>query len=311
VKPGDIRILFQGINGPAITMSIRLWFKSLFARVPGFLFLASMSYAQNPATPDLNFVNHLVNTGQYEDAIYVLDSVKYLTVSDNDSINYLRGWSLYALKILNPSAEYLLKVKPVSPFYYKSHFFASYNYTHTGNYLKATQALENTELKTAKMTALKNYQLSGINLLQGNYKAFDDFIKSTDQSYFEITESALILDSLSAEMRNHKKKSPFIAGLLSGVVPGSGKWYAGKKGEAISAFIAVTGLGIVAWENYRRSGIDSWNTILFTTAFAFSYTANIYGAAVSVNVLETEYKNDVKNTILFNLHIPLRNIFSE
>jgi TM2 domain-containing membrane protein YozV len=102
-----------------------------------------------------------------------------------------------------------------------------------------------------------------------------------------------------------------IAGLFSGIIPGSGKFYSGKKGEAISAFIATTGLGLVTWENYRKSGFNSFKTIAFGTAFAFSYVANIYGSVISINVLETEFRNNVKNSILFNLHIPLRNSFDK
>jgi TM2 domain-containing membrane protein YozV len=110
-------------------------------------------------------------------------------------------------------------------------------------------------------------------------------------------------------MRTHKKKSPFVAGLLSGILPGSGKFYSGKKGEAITTFISTAGLGLVTAESYRKKGLNSFRTIAFGTAFAFSYIANIYGAVMTVNIIETEYKDNVKNTILFNLHIPIRNTF--
>jgi hypothetical protein len=112
-------------------------------------------------------------------------------------------------------------------------------------------------------------------------------------------------------MKNHKSKSPLIAGLLSGIIPGAGKFYAGKKGDAISAFLSTAGLGLVTWENFRKSGLNSFKTIAFGSVLAVTYIANIYGSAFTVRILETEYKENVKSTILFDLHIPLRSTFNK
>jgi hypothetical protein len=140
---------------------------------------------------------------------------------------------------------------------------------------------------------------------------FEDSFGKTNKSLYELSGSSENLQKISEDLKKHKNKSPLIAGVLSGIIPGSGKFYSGKKGEAISAFIATAGLGLVTWENYKKSGLNSFKTIAFGTAFAFSYVANIYGSIITVNILETEYRNNVKNSILFNLHIPLRNSFDK
>jgi TM2 domain-containing membrane protein YozV len=265
--------------------------------------------AQNPVNCNLKFVNHLVNKGDYIEAIYLLDSTDCQFVHSDDSINYLRGWSLYSLKQLLPSAESLLKVKPGSEFYLKSHFFAAYDYTHIGNYEDAIKVLSQTGFSTGKQSELKELEIAGIYLLQGDTVKFSMTMSKINKDYYGITDSYANLQKIALDLKNHKKKSPVIAGLLSGIIPGSGKFYSGKKGEAISAFISNVGLGLVTWENYRKSGIKSFKTIVFGTAFAFSYAANIYGAIVTVNIVETEYRDNVRSSILFNLHIPLRNSF--
>lgn len=271
----------------------------------------STSFSQNQLNCDLKFIDHLVNIGDFEEALFLLDSNNCSSGQSNDSVNYLRGWSLYSLKRLSTSSESLIKVTPASLFYLKSHFFAAYNNIHTGNYNAAIEILSKIIVNTEKQVSLKNYEIAGVYLLKGNTIKYEEMLNKTNRNLYEIYESSDKLQKISGDIKNHKNKSQVIAGVLSGIIPGSGKFYAGKRGEAISAFIATTGLGIVTWENYRKSGLSSFRTIALGTVFAFSYAANIYGSALTVRILETEYRNNVKNTILFNLHIPLRNIFDK
>jgi hypothetical protein len=276
-----------------------------------FVSSASPSFSQCSPGCDLRFIDHLVNIGNYKEALYLLDSTDCSSDRMNDSVNYLRGWSLYSLKSLPASSESLLKVTPMSDFYLKSHFFAAYNYAHTGSYNDALKILADIDVRTEKLISLKNYETAGIYLLQGNISKYDDLFPQINRDLYEISESLDNLQKISIDFKNHRKKSPVIAGILSGVVPGSGKFYAGKKGGAISSFLATAGLGLITWENWRKSGSKSFGTIVFGSAFAVSYIANIWGAVVSVNILKTEYNDNVKNSILFNLHIPLRNTFSK
>ena len=276
-----------------------------------FFLETPFAYCQNTRNCDLLFVNHLVNIGETEEAIYLLDSTDCYKDYSNDSLNYLRGWSLYSLKRLLPSAESLIMVRPESEYYLKSHFFAAYNYTYAGDLGKASETLSEIGVRSEKQVSLRNFEMSGIYLLQGNRTMFEDSFGKVNRSYYELSESADNLEKISADLKSHHNKSPFFAGLLSSIIPGAGKFYAGKRGEAISAFIGNAGLGLVTWENYRKSGLKNFRTIVFGSAFVFSYAANIYGAVLTVNITETEYRENVKNSILFNLHIPLRNSFDK
>jgi TM2 domain-containing membrane protein YozV len=276
-----------------------------------FISFEILGFAQSPGRCDKKFIDHLVNAGDFEEALYLLDSTGCFSEQLNDTISYLRGWSLYSVKRLIPSSESLVKVSSDSPFYFKSHFFAGYGFAHTGNYNSALDVFSNIDVNNEKMGSLKNYEIAGVYLLQGNINMYEKSLSLINKSQYEISDSYDNLNKIVADLKMHKRKSPLVAGVLSGIVPGSGKFYAGKKGEAISALIASVGLGLVTWENYRKNGLKSFKTIAFGTAFAFSYAANIYGAVMTVSILETEYKNNVKNSILFNLHIPLRNTFDK
>jgi len=275
------------------------------------LCFTSLSFSQESNKCDLKFIDHLVNKGDYEEALFLLDSSGCSCVALNDSINYLKGWSLYSLKRLLSSSESLIKVTSSSGFYLKSHFFSAYDCMHLGAYSNALVTLSNMKVISEEEISLRNYEIAGVYLLQGNETMFEDFFSKTNRNFYELSESSENLQKISEELTKHKRKSPLVAGLFSGIFPGSGKFYSGKKGEAISAFIATAGLGLVTWENYRKSGLKSFKTVAFGTAFAFSYAANIYGSVISIKVLETEFRNNVKNSILFNLHIPLRNSFDK
>lgn len=276
-----------------------------------FLAVSSLSYSQYTVKCDLKFISHLVNRGDYNEALYLTDSTACSSLQSNDSINYFRGWSLYSLKRLSASSVSLLKVTPVSGFYLKSHYFAAYNYAYSGDYESSLKTLSEIVQVNDKQISLTNFEAAGIYLLQGDTARYRESFSKIRRGLYEITESTDNLQKISDDLKIHKFKSPVVAGILSGIIPGSGKFYSGKRGEAISAFIGTTGLGLVTLENYRKSGLRSFKTIIFGTAFAFTYVANIYGAVMTVNIIETEYRDNVKNSILFNLHIPLRNTFDK
>jgi hypothetical protein len=269
------------------------------------------SFSQNKPDCDLKFISHLVNTGCFKEALYLLDSGECSSIYMNDSIHYLRGWSLYSLNQPVASSESLLKITPASSFYLKSHFYAAYNYAQSANFDKAEETLDKIELKSDSLIFLKNYQMAGIKLLQENILSFEEWLKNVDRSHPGLTDPYDRLRSISDEMKGHRSKSPFVAGLMSGIIPGSGKFYAEKKGEAVTAFLSTVGLGFVTWENYRKRGLNSFQTIAFGSAFAVTYIANIYGSVFSVRIQETQFKENVKSTILFNLHIPLGHIFGK
>jgi len=269
------------------------------------------TYSQNTSPCDLKFINHLLRTGYFEEARFLLDSADCSSSRMNDSVNYLRSWSYFSLNLLTASSESLLKIKPSSSFYPKSHFYAAYNYAQTGNLTRAIEILEETEVSTSNQFSLKKYEIAGLKLLQGDSSSFYNWINNNAPGEPEISESAIRLNSISREINSHKSKSPFLAGLLSGIIPGSGKLYAGRKGEAIAAFFSTAGIGLVTWENYRKRGINNFYTLASGSVFAVTYLANIYGSAFSVTVTENDYMENAKSTILFNLGIPVDFLFNK
>ena len=277
-----------------------------------FLLILLSFWTTAQKQPDPEFLNHLMNREYHQEVVHLIDRVDMheLSASFEDSLFYMRGWSLYSMKNLIRSAEDLNQVGIQSPFYHKSRFFAAYNYVHLEDYSRAMTILDKLKTNDPRLTTLKHFEKSGIALLRRDFEKFDREFAQVDTSYYPVAKESVKINQYATDLKNHRKKSPLLAGLMSGVIPGSGKIYAGKPGEGISSLLTVGGLGFVTWENYRKNGIKDFKTLLFGAAFTTFYIGNIYGTVFSVKIAENEFQKAHDHNILFNLHIPLRNTFN-
>jgi TM2 domain-containing membrane protein YozV len=124
-----------------------------------------------------------------------------------------------------------------------------------------------------------------------------------------IKEELENLKKYSSIEKKIKRKSPFIAGTLSAIIPGLGKVYAGNNGQALASFLTCGLIGAVAAENYVKMGIKHPQTIFFTGLFGLFYVGNIWGSAVSVQVVKIEKQLENKHNILVSIKIPVSKLF--
>ena len=272
------------------------------------ILVVQVGFAQNKS--ELPFIEHLVNKGYYNEGIHLIntDSLNYRP-AQQDSLNYFKGWANYSLKNLEQSTKSLLNVGKESSFYLKSQFFAGYNQIFLENYSDAREIISQMHVQDETNLSLINFELSGIELLQGNWTKAKELIKQVNPNIATLNQQVAALSQICKEQETHRSKSPLLAGVMSCIIPGSGKIYSGKTGEGIAAMVATTGFGLIAWENYRKLGIGHVKTIFFGSIFAANYASNIYGSVISVRIINNEYQDAVQNQILFQLHIPLRNFF--
>lgn len=273
-----------------------------------FILMFRLGFAQNKT--ELPFIEHLINKGYYNEVIHLIDNDSlHYSHSKQDSLDYYKGWAHYSLKNLDQSTTSLLNVGKESPFYLKSRFFAGYNQIFLENYDDARKIFSTVNVQNEPIHTLANFELSGIDMLQGNRSKAKEQLQQVNPNIATINQQIAVLGQIIKDQETHRAKSPLLAGVMSGIIPGSGKIYAGHTGEGIASMIATTGFGLITWENYRKLGIGHVKTMLFGSIFAASYASNIYGSIISVKIIENDYKDAQHNQILFQLHIPLRNIF--
>ena len=261
---------------------------------------------------DMNFLFYLSSRAYHEEVVYLTSNAHEagLSQATRDSLHYLRGWSLYSLKRLDESCHELLRVSPQSGFHTKSRFFAAYNQVYLGRNDKARLIIDSIQDPGIETLNLRSFMRAGMELLESDHSQVQVYAQETNADYYAITREMAHLRLYSQELSEHRKRSPLMAGMMSAIVPGSGKMYAGKPLQGLSALITVAGLGLVTRENYNKLGPKNIKTIVFGSMFTAFYIANIYGAVFAVRIAENEFQDEYRNKILFDLHIPLRTVFN-
>ena len=276
-----------------------------------FLHFLSFAFAQSPSE-EIHFAQYLINNKQFHDAIYILKKEinNKTEATTSDSINYYIGWSYFNLKVLDSSFIYFSKVLS-GPFYHQASFYAVFNKAFLKKTSDAKAKLDSIHLDNdSSLTKLRNFEFAGIALLERDYEEYEKHSKNFSYNYFPLADEEKKTTDYYSQLKRVKRKSPFLAGAMSAVLPGSGKFYAGYKGQGIAALMTVGVLGISAAECYYRLGYKSPQFITFGSLFAIFYVGNIWGSTLSVKLAREHKYHEIDDEILFNMHIPLRRIFN-
>lgn len=291
-------------------------------RIRWFLFLvfcvnSPQVYSQTlTSPPDFGFIKHLINQEMHNEAIYLLQEkqANLSTFSEGtaDSLNYFLGRAAYETKNLEYSSNAFLKVSEQSSFFAESRLFSSYNCLFLSKYDEGFDILNSMpSFHRPLYNELKTFQMAGGALLIHDYKLFSQYASEFTSDFYQLEDEQQKLVDFYGEMTSFNRKSMALAGIMSAIVPGTGKMYAGKAGEGLSALLTNAILGAITVENYLKGGITNPKTIIFGSLFTVFYVGNIYGSMVSVKVYREEYYDSIEKRVLFHLHIPLRTVFNQ
>ena len=254
-------------------------------------------------TADFDFAEYLIDTGLKKDAATLLAQELYFP---SDTLTYLRGWTAYQMKELEPALELLRAVPQDSPFAQKSFFYGNAVSAHLGDYEAPTALLEAYD---GQYKELRDVQLAGLALLRDDQEAFKRASADFGYSDFALVDAERQLDEIYEFRYVRPAKSPILAAAASAVVPGLGKIYAGRVGEGIESFLLTGISGAIAAEHWIKDGPRDWKTIAASAVCAILYIGNIYGSYVSVSIYNNNVKDAQDTAILYNIHIPLRSVF--
>jgi len=143
------------------------------------------------------------------------------------------------------------------------------------------------------ITQVDEYQTEGEKLFNFSYLFTDDELPAKDEflSPFDVNEK----EKLSS-FYDWKKEPPYkdgtLAGIMSAIIPGSGKIYIGEIGDGIVAFITTTVFAFIAYDNFKAGHTTrAW---IWTGVAAFFYAGNVYGSVAAAQV------HNAKITFEFN-----------
>ncbi|MDA3893157.1 MAG: hypothetical protein PF517_15960 [Salinivirgaceae bacterium] len=262
-------------------------------------------------TQEIQFIDYLVASQQNTEALYLIN--RYINTSafkiKADSMHFLKGKALYNQQLLHESSNAFSKVSPKFTNYLPAKLLQAYEYTHIGDSKKSEQILDSLECSDPLISELIKFEKASIYILNSNMDAFNKYQTIQDTSFNQLYDAQLKLNDYAFRIQHHKTKSPLIAGLMSAVIPGSGKMYTGKIGEGISTLLGMSVLGAITYENYSKVGISNYKTILFGSLFTVLYAGNIFGSVYSVKVYRNEFNESISHAVVFNMHIPIRTVF--
>lgn len=118
-----------------------------------------------------------------------------------------------------------------------------------------------------------------------------------------VENSDMPLFNLAQRGMNLPKKSPFLAGLMSMGLPGSGKIYAGHSFDGLYSLLLIAGSSWLAYEGYRDDGTSSMRGWLFGSMATVLYAGNIYGSVISARLYNKRYESRLAHDIETHLSL--------
>lgn len=110
--------------------------------------------------------------------------------------------------------------------------------------------------------------------------------------------SFMMLNKILTHELNKSKKSKFVGGIMSAIIPGTGKFYTH---DYYDGFVSMSIVGLNLWQArraYLKSGPSSPYTIGFSIMSTAFYVGGIYGAVQSVERYNTRMKTQKKAALL-------------
>ena len=284
-------------------------YKLLFFLIVGVCFSIKI-YCQNNISQEIKFASYLTKKKLYNEAIFVLKSQKEITINNiqQDSIFYNLGINYALIDSKELSNINFLKISTANKnLQNNAALNIGYNFMQLKNYDSAASYITkiNENDVDSNIADLKNYFLSCNALLIRDTAKFAYFNNKINSQADFFKNSVTQNKFLYKKIINHKQKSAFLAGLFSTILPGAGKLYAGKTGEALGTLVPLATLGFLALEAYKNGGISTVPFWGFSTLFSIFYLGNIWGSALSVNIAQTQFNKSINNEININMQFPI------
>lgn len=277
-----------------------------FYIICSFLFISTNLIGQKSTD---QFVNYLYKSNQNNHLVEYVEYLKTENEKISDTNQFLLGKSYYKLQSLHQSNDALKALQNTSIFFAESRFLMHINSIYLNDYQSSYNYLNQLNHTDTLINDLKNFELSGLALLNRDLEMFEKFDSEIGNEYYFYSEERDNLQKIAGDLSSRKLKSPLVAGMLTAIIPGSGKFYAGKRGQGIYSFVISMFLALQTWESYQKDGLNSPRFIAYGSILSLFHAGNIWSSALSVKNYNNEFNEAVDYRIKMDLHIPIRSLF--
>lgn len=268
-------------------------FRAFIYLFPLFFFFNAQSQDLFDLKSSTKFANYLFETKNFELATREYQRVVFMQPLDTSSwLNLAKSYQYrekydYSLSTLDSAEKALGRgIKELG-------MLKAYAYLKTDNFIRLENSLVDYDYENDELDVLH----SSSNALSGNWSYFDKI--EAPNSYWMKN-----FKSMAVEIQQDKRKSPFLAGLLSTAFPGSGKAYVGRWKDGLFSLLLV---GANSWQAIRlinKKGIKNVGSIFFSGFSVGLYLGNIYGSVKAAKGYNQrlKVKNDEKANELVDLY---------
>jgi len=254
----------------------------------------------------LRFADYLFNLNEYSRAASEYERYSFLSEDGADSIHFKIGLCYYYINKYDKSFEQWEKVEFLnrnSKICSEISFYTSYIYYKQHSYeLSISEIIKNQKICLQSQNKDKSMLLLFANQLTlrdwtGAENILDNYIFNSQYS-----NNLNSFRNYLEEGKQIKSKNKIMALFFASVVPGSGKFYVGRK---IDGFVSLFLLSLTTWQAYdgfSNDNVTSTKGWIFTGIGSVFYLGNIYGSAVAVNIYNEENKHVYNKKIELELH---------
>lgn len=262
---------------------------TLFFLIPPAILSQSTSFDFHSPENIKKFADHLFCQGDYLRAIEQYNYVEDQFDGDTIKFKIMLGYS--ELNLYQYSNEIFNQISTQSKFYPDAYLLSLKNKLLN----ESKSLLINDELSFDDENAVRVMKLTNIS------KLYDDILSSTKEDFIkpfnndEINSVSVLYDLKT----NPPYKSPALAGVMSAIIPGSGKMYVGEWGDGITALLVTSLFAFLAYDNFKADHTTrAW---IFTGLGAFFYAGNIYGSIAAAQIFNAKVDFDFSNGLKFFL----------
>jgi len=152
----------------------------------------------------------------------------------------------------------------------------------------------------------RKYQNEGQKLFNFSYLFTDETLPSKEEllSPFEKTEKMEVSNFYDWKV-DPPYKSSTVAGIMSAIIPGSGKVYVGEVSDGVVAFLVTGILVFLAYDNFQADHTTrAW---IFTGLAALFYSGNVYGSVAAAQVHNAKITFEFNESM--NIYLQKNNYF--
>jgi hypothetical protein len=245
------------------------------------------------------FSKYLFSKREFDNSILELERIKFLNSKDeiiNAKSEILIGINLLSKKDLENTRRHLDKIN-------SSDDSLQFN---KNILLLVLGDLQRTFLWNENFLKSLSAQTPKYNNLYSKFDFYNDLrlgktdeIKEIDSLGFALSKESF--DNIIYSFKNIKTKSPFLSGMMSAIIPGSGYIYVGEVKEGISALLVNSLLGAGIYALFKNGNTGSG--ILTSLVAAPFYFGNILGSVNAAHLNNSRNKEVFFNSLRFQIGI--------